>query len=148
LPRRRQPDAARRGGALSPQSATARTLVVTALVALVMACIGTYGVMTYNVAQRTREIGLRVALGATPAGVLRLVLGGALKLVGIGIVIGLAGVVGLSRGLQAILVGTRATDPLVLSAVALALVGVTAASSWVPARRAPRVDPMEALRAE
>ena len=104
--------------ALSPQSATARTLVVTALVALLMACIGTYGVMAYTVSQRTRELGVRVALGATPAGVLRLVLGGALRLVGIGIVIGLAGVVAMSRGLQAILVGTRATDPLALSAVA------------------------------
>ncbi|HSD30452.1 MAG TPA: FtsX-like permease family protein, partial [Gemmatimonadales bacterium] len=117
-------------------------------VALLMACIGTYGVMAYTVSQRTRELGVRVALGATPAGVLRLVLGGALRLVGIGIVIGLAGVVAMSRGLQAILVGTRATDPLALSAVALALAAVTAASSWVPARRATRVDPMEALRAE
>ena len=134
--------------ALSPQSATARTLVVTALVALLMACIGTYGVMAYTVSQRTRELGVRVALGATPAGVLRLVLGGALRLVGIGIVIGVAGVVAMSRGLQAILVGTRATDPLALSAVALALAAVTAASSWVPARRATQVDPMEALRAE
>ena len=134
--------------ALSPQSATARTLVVTALVALVMACVGTYGVMTYNVSKRTREIGVRVALGATPGGVLRLVLGGTLKLAGIGIVIGLASAVAMSRGLQAILVGTRATDPLALSAVALVLVTVTVASSWMPARRATRVDPMEALRAE
>ncbi len=133
--------------ALSPQSATARTLLVTALVALVMACVGTYGVMTYNVSQRTQEIGVRVALGASPAGVIRLVLGGALKLAGIGIAIGLAGVMAMGRGLQAILVGTRATDPLALSAVALALVTATAASSWVPARRATRVDPMEALRA-
>ncbi|HET7251059.1 MAG TPA: ABC transporter permease [Gemmatimonadales bacterium] len=134
--------------ALSPQSATARTLVVTALVALLMACVGTYGVMTYNVSQRTQEIGVRIALGATPGGVLRLVLGGTAKLAGIGIAIGLALVVAMSRGLQAILVGTTATDPLALSAVALALVTVTAASSWIPARRATRVDPMEALRAE
>jgi ABC-type antimicrobial peptide transport system permease subunit len=134
--------------ALSPQSATAQTLVVTALVALVMACVGTYGVMSYNVSKRTQEIGVRVALGATPGGVLRLVLGGTLKLAGIGIVIGLVGVVAMSRGLQAILVGTRATDPLALSAVALVLVTVTAASTWLPARRATRVDPMEALRAE
>lgn len=133
---------------LSPQSATAQTLAVSALVALIMACVGIYGVMAYSVTQRTQEIGVRVALGASSAGVLRLVLGGALKLAGIGIAIGLVGAVLMGRGLQAILVGSRATDPLVLSAVALALAVVTVAASYLPARRAARVDPMTALRSE
>ncbi len=134
--------------ALSPQSATAETLVVTALVALVMACVGIYGVMAYSVSQRTQEFGVRVALGASPASVLAHVLRGALKLAGIGIVIGVAGVVAMSRGLQAILVGTKAADPVALGAVALALAAVTVGASWLPARRATRVDPMEALRSE
>ena len=134
--------------ALSPQSATAQTLAASALVALIMACVGIYGVMSYSVSQRTQEIGVRVALGATSAGVQRLVLGGALKLAGIGIGIGLVGAVLMGRGLQAILVGTRATDPVALSGVALALAVVTAVASYVPARRATRVDPMTALRAE
>jgi len=133
---------------LSPQSATAQTLAVSALVALIMACVGIYGVMAYSVSQRTQEIGVRVALGATSAGVLRLVLGGALKLAGIGIAIGLVGAVAMGRGLQAILVGSKATDPVVLSLVAVVLAVVTVGASVVPARRAARVDPMTALRAE
>jgi putative ABC transport system permease protein len=134
--------------ALSPQSATAETLAVTALVALLMACVGIYGVMAYGVSQRTQEFGVRVALGASPAGVLRIVLGGALKLAGIGIAIGLAGAIAMSRGLQAILVGSRATDPLILAGVAALLAVVVLVASYVPARRATRVDPMEALRSE
>jgi ABC-type antimicrobial peptide transport system permease subunit len=134
--------------ALSPQSATAQTLAVSALIALIMACVGIYGVMGYSVTQRTQEIGVRVALGATSARVLNLVFGSALKLAAIGIAIGLVGVVAMGRGLQAILVGTKATDPVALSAVALALAMVTVASSYLPARRATKVDPMEALRAE
>ncbi len=134
--------------ALSPQSATAQMLLVTALVALVMACVGIYGVMSYNVSQRTQEFGVRAALGLSSAGMLRLVIGGALKLAGIGIVLGLAGTIAMGRGLQAILVGTQATDPLALSAVAVVLLAVTIAATWSPARRATRVDPMTALRAE
>ena len=133
---------------LSPQSATAQTLAASAVIALIMACVGIYGVMSYSVSQRTQEIGVRVALGATAGGVQRLVLGGALKLAGIGIAIGLVGTVAMGRGLQAILVGSKATDPLVLSAVALAIAAVTVAASYVPARRATRVDPMTALRSE
>jgi putative ABC transport system permease protein len=134
--------------ALSPQSATAQTMAASALIALIMACVGIYGVMSYAVSQRTQEIGVRVALGATSAGVLRLVFGSALRLAAIGIVIGLAGAVAMGRGLQAILVGTKATDPVALSAVALGLALVTVGASWLPARRATRVDPMTALRSE
>jgi len=134
--------------ALSPQSATARTLVLSALVALVMASVGLYGVMAHSVTQRTQEIGVRVALGATPGGVLRLVLRRALALALAGIVIGLVGALALSRGLQAILVDTRATDPLALGGVALVLGLVALAASYVPALRATRVDPTVALRIE
>jgi putative ABC transport system permease protein len=134
--------------ALSPQSATARTLAVTAIVALLMACIGLYGVMSYSVEQRTQEIGVRVALGASSAGVVRLVLRQALVLTLIGLVLGIGGALLMSRGLQAILVGSRAGDPVVLAAVALVLAAVSAAASTVPAFRAAKVDPMEALRAE
>jgi putative ABC transport system permease protein len=133
---------------LSPYGATARTLAVSALVALIMACVGVYGVMAYSVSQRTQEMGVRVALGATPDGVRRLVLGQALALTGIGIAFGVVGALAMSQGLQAILVESRAADPLVLVGVALLLAVATLAASWLPARRATRVDPMLALRAE
>jgi putative ABC transport system permease protein len=134
--------------ALSPQSATARTLVIAALIALLMACIGLYGVMSYSVAQRTQEIGVRVALGASAGGVVRLVLRQALLLTLVGVVIGGAGALALGRGMQAILVGSKAGDPVTLGVVAIALGLVAAAASAVPALRAAKVDPMEALRAE
>jgi ABC-type antimicrobial peptide transport system permease subunit len=121
---------------------------VSALVALIMACVGVYGVMAYSVSQRTQEIGVRVALGATPGRVRRLVLGRALALTGMGIAFGVAGALAMSRGLQAILYESRAADPLVLAGVALLLAVAALAASWLPARRATRVDPMEALRAE
>ncbi len=133
---------------ISPQNGTSRMLAVSALIALLMACVGIYGVMAYAVAQRTREIGVRVALGATPASVRRLVLGDALRLAGLGVGIGVVGALALGRALQAILVGSVATDPAVLAAVALTIAAVTAAASYVPARRATKVDPMEALRSE
>ena len=136
------------GAALSPQSATAQTLVVAAVVALLLACIGLYGVMAYSVARRTQEIGVRVALGASAGGVVRLVLRHALTLTLAGVAIGVAGSLALSRGLQAILVGSRAGDPVTLVAVALVLAAVAATASAVPALRAARVDPMEALRSE
>ena len=134
--------------ALSPQSATSQTLVVAAIIALLMACIGLYGVMAYSVAQRTQEIGVRVALGASSPEILRMVFGRAARLVGVGIAIGVVGALALGRGLQAILVGSKANDPVVLGLVAAMLLTVALVASWVPARRAARVDPMEALRTE
>jgi len=132
----------------SPYSATSRTLAVGAVMALILACVGIYGVMAYSVAQRTQELGVRVALGASAGGVLRLVLGRAAVLAGIGIAIGIAGAVALSRGLQAILVDASAIDALTIAAVAAGIGAVALAASFVPALRATRVDPMEALRAE
>jgi putative ABC transport system permease protein len=134
--------------ATSPWSATAQTLAVGALIALILACVGIYGVMAYSVAQRTQELGVRVALGASAGGVLRLVLGRAAVLAGIGIAIGIGGAILLSRGLQAILVDASATDALTIGAVAAALGLVALSASFVPALRAARVDPMEALRSE
>jgi putative ABC transport system permease protein len=134
--------------ALSPQSATAQTLAAAALIALFMAAAGTYGVMSYAVAQRTQEIGVRVALGATPSAILRLVLGQAMTLAGAGVAFGVVGALAMGRGMRAILAGTDAADPVTIGAVALLLIGVALLASYLPARRAMKVDPIEALRSE
>ena len=134
--------------ALSPQSATAQMLAAAAIIALFMAAAGTYGVMAYSVAQRTQEIGVRVALGATPSAILRLVLGQGLTLAGAGLVLGVVGALAMGRGMRAILAGTDASDPVTIGGVALVLGAVAVVASWVPARRAMRVDPMVALRSE
>ena len=132
----------------SPWSATAQTLAVGAVIALILACVGIYGVMAYSVAQRTQELGVRVALGATGNGILRLVLGRAALLAGIGLAIGIGGAIALSRGLQAILVDASATDAFTIGGVALGLGLVALSASLIPALRASRVDPMVALRSE
>ena len=132
----------------SPQSATAQMLLTSAFIALLMAAIGTYGVMAYNMARRTREIGVRLALGATTAGVVRHVMGGAARLAAIGVVLGLVGAVVLGRSMQAILVDTDPADPGVLLGAAALLGTIALVAGWLPARRASRVDPLTALRAE
>ena len=134
--------------AVSPQQATAQTLVAAAFIALVMATIGTYGVMAYAVAQRTQEIGVRVALGATGAHIARLVLGQALVLLGAGLGLGIVGALLTGRAMRAILYETNPADPAVITGVALLLGAVGLLASWVPTRRALRVHPMEALRYE
>ena len=121
---------------------------VFAIVALVLAVIGLYGVIAYMVAQRTREIGIRVALGATGASIVRLVLGQGLMLAGIGVVVGLLGALALSRALTGLLYGVSAQDPMVYAGVSLLLLVVAAAASAVPALRAAAVDPVTALRME
>jgi len=119
-----------------------------AALALVLTAVGLYGVMAYSVVQRTRELGIRLALGASREAVLRGVLGRGLGLVGAGIGVGLVGAFAFTRVLRALLYGVSATDPAVFALIIglLALVGVT--SSYLPARRATRVDPMVAIRAE
>jgi uncharacterized membrane protein YqjE len=116
--------------------------------AVAIAAVGLYGLMAFLVAQRTREIGLRLALGAAPAGVLRMVLGRAGRLVAAGLGIGLVGAMALERFVRAFLFEARQHDPSVYAAVALCLTGVGLAAAVGPARRAARVDPLVALRLE
>jgi putative ABC transport system permease protein len=116
--------------------------------ALLLAVAGLYGVMAYSVSRRTAELGTRIALGATPGNVLRLVLWQGLVTALIGVAIGIAGAVVLTRTLRSFLFGLSPTDPLTFAAVALLLMLVGLLACYVPARRAARVDPMEALRYE
>ncbi|MEP6918509.1 MAG: FtsX-like permease family protein, partial [Acidobacteriota bacterium] len=119
--------------------ATAATLIATC---------GIYGLMAFAVTQRRREIGVRMALGATGPDVLRLVLTRALRIVAVGLIVGLAGAAGVTRVLQTFLFGVTPTDPLVFTAVTLLLLAVALIAAWLPARRATRIDPWAALRAE
>jgi len=114
--------------------------------ALVLASLGLYGVISYSARQRTREIGVRVALGANDRDVLRLILGQGMILAAIGIVLGLAASVALTRVVNSYLVGISSTDPVTFAGVAAVLVGVAAVASYLPARRASLVDPTRALR--
>jgi ABC-type antimicrobial peptide transport system permease subunit len=119
-----------------------------AIVALLLAAVGIYGVIAYSVSRRTQEIGVRLAIGAERSDVLQLVLGQGMKLVGIGILAGVAASLGLSRFLGSLVYGVGTTDVLTLIGVALVLVVVAVLACYVPARRAMGVDPVEALRYE
>lgn len=118
------------------------------LLALLLAAIGTYGVLAYDVAERTREIGIRMALGARSDRVLRMVMGRTLVLAGVGIAIGVIGALGTTRVLSRFLFGISPTDPAAFGATAAVLVCVALAAATLPAWRASRVDPVIALKEE
>jgi predicted permease len=123
-------------------------LSVFAATATLIAAGGLYGLMAYAVTQRRREIGVRMALGAGRGDVLRLVLGRALRVVAAGVLVGLAGAAGVTRVLQRFLFGVTPTDPMAYAAVTVLLVAVGLVAAWLPARRATRIDPTTALRAD
>jgi len=116
--------------------------------ALLLTAIGIYGVMAYSVSQRTNEIGIRIALGAGKSSIFRLVVGQAMSLVGISLLIGLAGAFAATRLLSSLLFGVGAADPATFVGIVLLVSAVAFLASWIPARRATRVNPIIALRTE
>ena len=123
-------------------------LAIAASVALLLGVVGIYGVIAYIAAQRTREIGIRIALGAQAADVRRMILGQGMMLTGVGIAIGLIGALGVTHVMRALLYETSPTDPLTFAAVISVLAASALLACWVPARRAMRADPIVALRCE
>jgi ABC-type antimicrobial peptide transport system permease subunit len=123
-------------------------LSIFAGIALLLAVIGIYGLMAYTVQQRTQEIGIRMALGAQPGDVLRMVLRHGLLLSLMGIAVGISGAFGVIRLMKSLIFGVSPTDPVTFVSVAILLAGVAFFACWIPARRASRVDPMVALRHE
>jgi putative ABC transport system permease protein len=119
-----------------------------AILVMALAAMGLSGVIAYSVSRRTREIGVRLALGARPQDVLRLVVRQGMTLALVGVAFGLIASVALTRLMKTLLFGVTATDPLTLVAVAISLMSVALLASWIPARRAAKVDPMTALRHE
>jgi ABC-type antimicrobial peptide transport system permease subunit len=134
--------------AVAPARWSSTLLGVFAGVALVIAVLGVFGVLSFVVTQRTREIGIRIALGATPGNVRRMVVVRGLGLSALGLALGIAGAGWLTRFMESLLYGVTATDPLTYAAVAGLLVVTSVLASYLPARRATRVDPILALRAE
>jgi putative ABC transport system permease protein len=133
---------------IAPRKFNLVLLLALAATALLLAAVGLYGVIAYLVTQRTREIGLRLALGAQRSDILSLILGHGSRLVLLGVAAGLLGAIACTRFLSSLLYATSATDPLAFGSVAALLILVALLASYFPARRAMKVDPMEALRYE
>src|SRR5262249_11736876 len=133
---------------LGPERFAVFMLIIFAAVALSLAAVGLYGVMSYAVSQRTREIGIRMALGARRSDVMMMVIGRGIKLAGAGILIGLGGALALTRFMGTLVFGVSATDPLTYVTIVSLLILVSFIACYLPARRATMVDPMTALRFE
>jgi putative ABC transport system permease protein len=123
-------------------------LVVFGAIALLLAAVGIYGVIAFSVARRTREIGVRIAVGAGARDVLRMVVGQAVILAAIGVAAGIAGALALTSAVQGLLFGVTATDPVVYGSISILLISVAALAAYIPARRAAHVSPSIALRCE
>jgi putative ABC transport system permease protein len=135
-------------GSLVTTRLTNSLLAGFAATALLLALTGIYGVMSLNVANRRNEFGIRIALGAQAGNVLRMILGQGLRLAVVGVALGLVGAFALTRLLKGLLFGISASDPLTFVVIASLLVGVALLACWLPARRATKIDPLEALRNE
>jgi putative ABC transport system permease protein len=131
----------------APRISTA-LLAVFAGVSMLLAALGIHGVVSYGVSQRTRELGLRMALGSTPGQLKSLVIRNGIKAVLIGLLAGMAGAAALASALRALLYGLTPLDPAVMAGVAAMLLTVALIANYIPARRAARIDPMEALQHE
>jgi putative ABC transport system permease protein len=136
------------GASLTRQRFLSLLLGIFAGVALLLAAIGTYGVLSYMVSERHREIGIRMALGAGRANVVRLVLRDAGWMMGLGVVVGVSATLAVGRAASSLLYGMKANDPTTLALAVAVLVAVGLVSSYLPARQAARLDPLTALRQE
>ena len=133
---------------LAPTRVAMALITAFVILAVVLAAVGRYGVVAYGVSQRTREIGVRVALGAVPSAVIRLVVGVGLRLAAVGVVLGLAIAMATARVLGSMLYAVSPADPLTFATTALLVTAIALLASYVPARRALRIDPAEALRTD
>jgi putative ABC transport system permease protein len=136
------------GETIATRTFNATLLVLFAALALALAATGVYGVLQYSVIQRKREMGIRIAIGASSSAMLRLVVGQAVGLAAIGVAIGLAGAFALTRVIRALLFNTDPLDGVTFAASAVVLLMIAVLSSYLPARRALRIDPTIAMRAE
>jgi ABC-type antimicrobial peptide transport system permease subunit len=135
-------------GSMARTTFTLFTLLVAGAVALLLGVVGLYGVVSYAVSRRTREIGVRIALGADSGNVSSMVVRQGAMLAGLGVAIGLVAAAALTRLMASLLYGVEPTDPATFAIVGTLLMSVAVAASYVPARRAARMDPLEALRSE